>query len=76
MAATPEEIKQTLEAIAKEADHSDQPRVLPIVKGYVIDERLREFRRVFWVNHVPDMKTIPFDSVDGARLLATYLKGK
>jgi hypothetical protein len=76
MAATPEEIKQTLEAIAKEADHSDQPRVLPIVNGYSLDWRLQEFRKVWWNKGVANMKTVPFNSVEGAKLLAVYLKGK
>jgi hypothetical protein len=39
-------------------------RELPVFKGYTVDERLQEFRKMF------PMEFIPFDSEKGKKLLA------
>ena len=52
------------------------PKKLPIFKGYTVDVRLGEFRKVWWNNGVANMKTIPFESTQGARLLEEYEKVK
>jgi hypothetical protein len=44
-------------------------RQLPIIKGYTVDARLKEFRKVEWINGEPSMKTVPFDSEKGRELL-------
>jgi hypothetical protein len=43
-------------------------RELPKWKGYTIDERLQEFRRVRWVDGNPMMDIIPFASKEGMKL--------
>lgn len=40
-------------------------RVLPIFKGYTVDVRLREFRKIK-INRLPEF--IPFTSEEGAKL--------
>ena len=42
---------------------------LPIVDGYTMDSRLKEFRRVLWIGGSPSIEFVPFDSVKGAELL-------
>jgi len=47
---------------------------LPIFRGYTVDERLREFRRVAWTNgDDPSLEVVPFDSPKGLLLLAELL---
>jgi hypothetical protein len=48
-------------------------RVLPVVNGYVMDARCREFRRLD-----PDsgLEFVPFASVQGATLLAAFYRQK
>lgn len=42
---------------------------LPTYKGYTVDERLGEFRRVKWGK---ELQYIPFDSPKGRRLLENW----
>ena len=49
------------------------PRKLPEFRGYVIDERLREFRRVTWKKGEPHIEFVPFLSDKGAELLRQML---
>ena len=44
----------------------DSPRKLPEFKGYTIDEKLREFRRVVYGKSI---EFIAFDSAKGKKLL-------
>ncbi len=37
-------------------------------KGYTVDERLREFRRVSWKQGEPSIEFVPFDSQKGEKL--------
>jgi hypothetical protein len=48
-------------------------RVLPVFKGYTVDERLREFRRCVYGKK---LEFVSFDSPKGKKLLAQYLKEK
>ncbi len=51
------------------------PSRLPEFKDYVVDIRLREFRRVCYDDEAnPRMETIRFDSAEGDELLAEYIK--
>ena len=50
----------------------DFPRKLPEFKGYTIDERLREFRKVV---HGKSIEFIDFDSRKGMKLLKKMRKG-
>ncbi|HYT36280.1 MAG TPA: hypothetical protein VEL49_03800 [Ktedonobacteraceae bacterium] len=43
---------------------------LPIFKGYTVDERLKEFRRVIYHEEGPSIEFIPFDSPKGQELLS------
>ena len=47
---------------------------LPIFKGYTVDERLKEFRRVIYHEEGPSIEFIPFDSPKGQELLSEYRK--
>jgi len=49
---------------------------LPIFKGYTVDERLKEFRRVISHEEGPSIEFIPFDSPKGQELLSEYRKQK
>lgn len=49
-------------------------RRLPEFHGYVVDERLKEFRRVAWKNGEPRIEFIPFDSQKGDKLLVELLR--
>ncbi len=46
------------------------PVALPEFRGYTVDERLREFRKIKY-GELPEF--IPFDSNQGQRLLAAYV---
>ena len=46
-------------------------RILPIFKGYTVDMRLQEFRKIS-LNELPEF--IPFTSDKGARLLFEFRK--
>lgn len=48
-------------------------RILPIFKGYTVDMRLQEFRKIK-MNQLPEF--IPFTSDKGARLLYGFRKTK
>jgi len=48
-------------------------RRLPTFKGYNVDHRLREFRRVSYGKH-PSIEFIPFDSKRGQRLMQRYYR--
>lgn len=48
------------------------PRKLPEFKGYTVDERLREFRKVV---HGKSIEFIGFDSRKGIKLLKKMRKG-
>lgn len=45
-----------------------QLRRLPEFKGYTIDERLGEFRKVSWRNGEPSIEFVPFLSEKGIKL--------
>ena len=47
---------------------------LPVFKGYVLDERLREFRKVTWKSGEPSIEYIPFLSEKGALLLKEIIR--
>ena len=42
------------------------------IRGFSIDERLREMRKVTYKNGEPSMETIPFESTRGVELLREY----
>jgi hypothetical protein len=44
-------------------------RGLPVFRGWTVDERLREFRRM---DRETGMVFLPFDSLDGLALLMAY----
>ena len=44
-------------------------RVLPVFKGYTVDARLRQFRKVTRGHGWPSIEFIEFDSPKGRRLL-------
>ena len=48
------------------------PRKLPEFKGYTVDERLREFRKVV---HGKSIEFVDFDSKKGMKLLKKMRKG-
>lgn len=48
------------------------PYCLPKFKGYTVDFRLREFRRVGY--NPPTIEFIPFDSFEGMGLLAEIIR--
>jgi hypothetical protein len=48
---------------------TEGPRVLPVFRGYTVDERLREFRRVEY-GHLSEY--VPFESPRGEWLLAEW----
>ena len=50
----------------------DFPRKLPEFKGYTVDERLREFRKVV---HGKSIEFVDFDSKKGMKLLKKMRKG-
>lgn len=43
-------------------------------KGFTVDERLREFRKVTWKKGEPDVEYVPFDSKKGSELLRDLLR--
>ena len=43
---------------------------LPVFKGYSVDRRLEEFRRVRYHDEGPDIEFVPFDSPQGQHLLS------
>ena len=47
---------------------------LPEFKGYTVDERLKQFRKVD--RKKPDIEFIDFDSEKGKKLLAEYEESK
>jgi hypothetical protein len=49
----------------------EAPRILPIFKGYTVDERLQEFRKMIY-GKKPEF--IPFASKKGQRLLGEMSK--
>ncbi len=50
-------------------------RKLPIFKGYTVDGRLKEFRKVECpADHSKPIEFIPFDSEEGDRLLCELIK--
>ena len=50
--------------------------VLPTFKGYTVDYRLKEFRRVDMSTHSMDsIEFIPFDSPKGRKLLKEMRRG-
>lgn len=44
-------------------------RRLPVWRGWTVDERLREFRRL---DREHGLRFVPFDSAEGAALLVAY----
>lgn len=50
--------------------------VLPRILGYTVDERLKEFRRVKFIEGEPTMEFVPFDSEKGRKLLEVWDKVK
>ncbi|MEP7287451.1 MAG: hypothetical protein ABI947_16965 [Chloroflexota bacterium] len=48
-------------------------KVLPTFRGYTIDFRLREFRKV-GAAHDLDIEFIPFESEQGDALLCAYIR--
>ncbi len=44
-------------------------RALPVIDGYTVDSRLREFRKL---DRERGMVFVPFDSREGERLLARW----
>ena len=46
-------------------------RLLPVVNGYVMDARCREFRRL---DRESGLEFVPFASVQGAALLAAFYR--
>lgn len=49
---------------------------LPVYKGYTVDARLEEFRKVSWKDGEPGLETIPFVSEKGAKMLEKYINDK
>ena len=46
-------------------------RILPTFKGYTVDMRLREFRKVVWGEEI---EFLSFESAKGKRLLIAFLQ--
>jgi len=46
-------------------------RILPTIKGYTVDMRLKEFRKAVWGKEV---EFIPFTSTKGQKLLTLFLQ--
>ncbi len=46
-------------------------RVLPTFRGYTLDVRLRQFRKVTW-KPAPKLEFVEFNSPKGQRLLEAY----
>jgi len=68
MAAAINKISESMHSVV-----SNVVKELPVFKGYTVDERLREFRKMD-VGVIP--KFIPFDSPKGQELLSEYRKQK
>jgi hypothetical protein len=51
------------------------PIILPVFRGYTVDERLHEFRKVNHgsINESPSIEFVAFDSPKGRRLLKAWL---
>ncbi len=49
---------------------------LPRYKGYTVDERLGEFRKVTWTDGEPSMETVTFESAQGQRLIAEMVNAE
>ena len=45
-------------------------RALQIWNGWIVDERLREFRRVSWDDDGPEMEIVSFDSERGQEMFS------
>jgi len=50
------------------------PGKLPEFEGYVVDERLREFRKVTWEKGETSIEFVPFLSEKGAGLLKKMMR--
>ena len=51
-------------------------RVLPLFKGYTVDARLKQFRRIRKQSHsFAGMEYLDFDTDKGDRLLTQYIRG-
>ncbi|MBT4482599.1 MAG: hypothetical protein HOC71_02865, partial [Candidatus Latescibacteria bacterium] len=65
-------IMEQLESISIESEHHNNknlqtnPKVLPVYRGYTVDKKLREFRKII-IDTMPEF--IPFDSRKGEALL-------
>lgn len=59
---TEENLQKAIEILEKRS-----PKKLPVFKGYTVDERLQEFRKVEYGKTV---EFIPFDSPKGQQLLS------
>lgn len=46
-------------------------RILPTIKGYTVDMRLKEFRKAIWGQ---ELEFIPFTSTKGRKLLTLFLQ--
>ncbi len=52
------------------------PRVLPVFRGWTVDARLREFRKVSWADGggLGPVEFLRFDSEEGDALLTAYIR--
>jgi len=58
----------------EEEDEEEYPP--PIFKGYVVDERYREFRKVTFQNGHYSTQFIPFSSRKGRKLLRAWTRAQ
>ena len=54
----------------KRSSHQDSMKALPVFKGYTVDARLRQFRKV----STEGIKFIDFSSSEGDELLGEYIE--
>lgn len=62
------------EVLNRMMDWNREVTKLPVFKGYTVDERLKEFRRVIMHDEGPSMEFTSFDSPKGQELLSEYRK--
>jgi hypothetical protein len=51
-------------------------KILPTFKGWTVDQRLREFRKVEFKRGSPSIQFAPFNTLKGKMLLKSYIHHK
>jgi hypothetical protein len=56
--------------------NESMPKRLLFFRGYIVDKKLSEFRKVFLKNEHPTIQFIPFSSRKGRKLLRAWTKAR